>query len=218
MSNPSRIYIVDDHSVVRHGLATLLARVPEFTVCGEAASFDEALAGIEAAKPDLAVIDITLKDRSGLDLIRDLRAKNPDFRALVLSMHDELEYAGRALRVGARGYVMKENADDVLVDAIRAVLRGEVFVSAPAQQRLVQNMAEGNASGGPAGGVSDLTDRERDVFERLGRGFTTKRIADELGLSARTVEVHRANIKRKLGCDDAAQVLREAVKFVEGMT
>lgn len=216
MSNPSRIYIVDDHSVVRHGLATLLARVPELSICGEAASYDEALAGIEATQPDLAVIDITLKDRSGLDLIREIRAKRPDFKALVLSMHDELEYAGRALRSGARGYVMKENADDVLVDAIRAALRGEVFVSPQAQHRLVQNMAEGHEQKDASAGIGELTERERDVFDRLGRGFTTKRIADELGLSARTVEVHRANIKRKLGCEDAAQVLREAVKFVEG--
>ena len=215
MPDQHRIFIVDDHSVVRHGLATLLARVPELRVSGEAASYEEALAGISAQPPDLAVIDITLKDRSGLDLIRELRAKLPDLKTLVLSMHDEMEYAERALRAGARGYVMKENADDVLVEAIRAVLRGEVYVSPTASKRMVRNIAEGTAEPVTAGGIASLTDRERDVFERLGRGYTTKRIADELGLSARTVEVHRANIKRKLSCADAAQVLREAVKFVE---
>jgi DNA-binding NarL/FixJ family response regulator len=215
MSHQHRIYIVDDHSVVRHGLATLLARVPELKVSGEAATYDEALAGISVQPPDLAVIDITLKDRSGLDLIRELRAKLPDLKTLVLSMHDEMEYAERALRAGARGYIMKENADDVLVEAIRAVLRGEIYVSPSASKRMVQNIAEGTSEPDSAGGIASLTDRERDVFDRLGQGFTTKRIADELGLSARTVEVHRANIKRKLGCTDAAQVLREAVKFVE---
>lgn len=216
MSELKRIYIVDDHSIVRHGLSVLLARASDLTVCGEAGSFEEALTGLPAAAPDLAVIDITLKDRSGLDLIRDLREQLPDLKALVLSMHDETEYAERALRAGARGYVMKENADDVLVEAIRAVLRGEIYVSPAASRRMVENIADGTKDGASAEGIGSLTDRERDVFERLGRGYTTKRIADELGLSARTVEVHRANIKRKLGCTDAAQVLREAVRFVEG--
>lgn len=216
MSKPHRIFIVDDHSIVRHGLASLLARAADLEVCGEAPTYEEGLAAILADPPDVAVVDITLKDRSGLDLIRELRAKIPEFKAVVLSMHDEMEYAERALRAGARGYVMKENADDVLVEAIRAALRGEVYVSPAASRRMVQNIAEGTAEPDAGAGITALTDREREVFERLGRGMTTKRIADELNLSARTVEVHRANIKRKLGCEDAAQVLREAVKFVEG--
>ncbi len=216
MKTHHTIFIVDDHSIVRHGLATLLARVPELKISGEAATFDEALEKITAHPPDLAVIDITLKDRSGLDLIRELRAKLPDLKTLVLSMHEETEYAERALRAGARGYVMKENADDVLVEAIRAVLRGEIYVSPVASRRMVQNIAEGTTGAAAAEGVGALTDREREVFDRLGRGYTTKRIADELGLSARTVEVYRANIKRKLGCADAASVLREAVRFAEG--
>lgn len=212
------IFIVDDHSIVRHGLATLLARVPELKISGEAATFDEALEKIAAHPPDLAVIDITLKDRSGLDLIRELRAKLPDLKTLVLSMHDETEYAERALRAGARGYVMKENADEVLVEAIRAVLRGEIYVSPAASRRMVQNIAEGTTEAASAEGIGALTDRERDVFDRMGRGYTTKRIADEFGLSARTVEVHRANIKRKLGAADAASLLREAVRFAENKT
>jgi len=216
MSNQHRIFIVDDHSIVRHGLASLLVRAEDLKVCGEAATYEEGLAAIAADPPDLAVIDITLKDRSGLDLIRELRVKLPEFKAIVLSMHDEMEYAERALRAGARGYVMKENADEVLVEAIRAALRGEIYVSPAASRRMVQNIAEGNVEPDTGAGISALTDRERDVFERLGRGMTTRRIADELNLSARTVEVHRANIKRKLGCEDAAQVLREAVRHVEG--
>jgi len=216
MSNQHRIFIVDDHSIVRHGLASLLVRAEDLKVCGEAATYEEGLAAIAADPPDLAVIDITLKDRSGLDLIRELRIKLPEFKAIVLSMHDEMEYAERALRAGARGYVMKENADEVLVEAIRAALRGEIYVSPAASRRMVQNIAEGNVEPDTGAGISALTDRERDVFERLGRGMTTRRIADELNLSARTVEVHRANIKRKLGCEDAAQVLREAVRHVEG--
>lgn len=215
MSKPHRIFIVDDHSIVRHGLASLLARAADLEVCGEAPAYEEGLAAILADPPDVAVVDITLKDRSGLDLIRELRAKIPEFKAVVLSMHDEMEYAERALRAGARGYVMKENADDVLVEAIRAALRGEIYVSPAASRRMVQNIAEGTVEPDTGAGITALTERERDVFERLGRGLTTKRIADELNLSARTVEVYRANIKRKLGCEDAAQVLREAVKFVE---
>lgn len=219
MSNPSSIFIVDDHSIVRHGLSTLLGRVPELRIAGEAGSYEEAIEKISAARPDLAVIDITLKDRNGLDLIRELHAKFPEVKTLVLSMHDEAEYAERALRAGARGYVMKENADSVLVEAIRTALRGEVYVSPEAGRRMVRNISIGNnepASGD--GGIATLTDRERDVFERIGRAYTTRRIADELGLSARTVEVHRANIKRKIGCADAAQVVREAVRFVESRT
>ena len=218
MPKPHRIFIVDDHSVVRHGLAALLAHVSDLKVCGEAASYEDALADIPAKLPDLAVVDITLKDRSGLDLIRELRAKLPDLKTIVLSMHDEMDYAERALRAGARGYVMKENADDVLVEAIRAALRGEIYVSPAASRRMVKNIAEGTSEPDAGKGIAALTDREREVFERLGQGYTTKRIADELNLSSRTVEVHRANIKRKLGCDDAAQLLREAVRFAENKT
>lgn len=217
VTESARIFIVDDHAVVRHGLSAMLARDPSLRICGEAATYEEGLEGIRREKPDVAIVDITLKDRSGLDLVRELRAGDPDIKALILSMHDEGEYADRALRAGARGYVMKEQADEAIVEALRAVLRGEIYVSSAVQKKMLREMVDGTAATtSPEAGIAALTEREREVFERLGRGYTTRKIAEELALSARTVEVHRANIKRKLGCDDAAQVLREAVKFVEG--
>lgn len=183
------------------------------SVCGEAGTYDEALALAAAEKPDVAVVDITLKDRNGLELIREMRTRVPDVRALVLSMHDEAEYADRALRAGARGYVMKEDADEVIVSAIRHVLSGELYVSPAMSSRLIRQLSSGEKSG--AAGVASLTEREREIFECVGDGLSTRKIAEKFNLSERTVEVHRANIKKKLGCEDAAQMLREAVRWVE---
>ena len=206
-----QILIVDDHSVVRHGIALLLARQPDLAVAGEAATYDEGLAMAESLKPDVALVDITLKDRNGLDLIKEITARAPATRCLVLSMHDEVDYADRALRAGARGYIMKEEADEIIVDAIRQVLSGEIYLRPRASARVLRAHA-----GDTGTGVDSLTDRERDIFRSLGQGLTTKKIAEQFELSARTVEVHRANIKKKLGCEDAAQLLREAVRWVEG--
>jgi DNA-binding NarL/FixJ family response regulator len=214
MTAPARILLVDDHAIVRHGLALLLSKHPEFSVCGEAGSYDDALVVADKLKPDVAVVDITLKDRSGLDLVREWRERLPGLRALVLSMHDEREYAERALRTGARGYVMKENADEVVVDALHTILRGEVYASPEVSARMLRQLADGGHPA-EAGGVDSLTGREAEIFRALGEGLTSRKIAERFGLSERTVEVHRANIKRKLGCEDTAQLLREAVRWLE---
>jgi len=208
--------VIDDHSIVRHGLSLLLQREPDLTVCGEAGSFDEALELAAAQQPAVALVDITLKDRSGLDLIKELIARHPGMRCLVLSMHDEAEYADRALRAGARGYVMKEDADEVVVEAIRRVLNGEIYVSPVMSNRLIHQLSREKPEADAFAGVASLTEREREVFECLGEGLSTRKIAEKYGLSERTVEVHRANIKKKLRVEDAAQVLREAVRWVEG--
>jgi DNA-binding NarL/FixJ family response regulator len=201
-----RILVVDDHSVVRRGIAALLASEPDLEICAEAGSCAEARTLFEAARPDLLLVDVSLRDGNGLDLIGDLIARRPEARALVLTMHDETVFARRAAGAGAAGYVMKDQADECLVDAIRTVLDGgRFFPSDP-----------GEPGSGPAvGGVASLTDREREVFERIGRGWTTRQIAAGFGLSARTVEVHRAHIKRKLGCESSAGLVREAVRWVE---
>jgi DNA-binding NarL/FixJ family response regulator len=208
-----RILIVDDHSVVRHGLALLLSRNQDLSVCGEAGTYEEALEQAERLRPDVAIIDITLKERSGLDLVRDLRRRMPELRCLVLSMHEETEFAEKALRAGARGYVMKEEADTAIVEAIRKVMRDEIYLSERASAHVLR--AQLGGEGAAATGVDSLTERERVIFRCLGQGMTTRRIAEQFGLSARTVEVHRANIKKKMGCEDAAQLLREAVRWVE---
>lgn len=207
--------MVDDHAIVRHGLALLLAKHRDLAICGEAGSYDEGLAIAERKRPDVLVVDITLKDRSGLDLIRELRQRWPDLPCLVLSMHDEGDYAERALRAGARGYVMKEDADEVVVDALRTVLKGEVYASPEVSARMLRQFVDGAPEGGESTGIGSLTERELEIFRCLGEGLTTKKIAEKYGLSGRTVEVHRANIKRKLGCEDTAQLLREAVRWVE---
>jgi DNA-binding NarL/FixJ family response regulator len=209
-----RIIVVDDHSIVRHGLSLLLKREADMEVCGEAGTYDEAMAMAKEHQPEIMLVDITLKDRSGLDLIRELHAAFPGINCLVLSMHDEAEYADRALRSGARGYVMKEDADEVIVQAIRHVMKGEVYVSPVMSNRLIRQLSD-QENRDNASGVASLTDREKEIFECLGEGLSTRKIAEKFGLSERTVEVHRANIKKKLRLDDAAQVLREAVRWVE---
>lgn len=209
------LLLVDDHAIVRHGLSLLLSKYPEFVVSAEAGGVQEALAQIKKQVPDAAIIDLSMKDGNGLDLIREIKKDHPDLPCLVLSMHDELEYADRALRAGARGYVMKENADEVIVDALRAVLRGEIYASPDVAARMLQQVADKSGAREAATGVDSLTDREKEIFRCLGEGLTTKKIAEQFGLSARTVEVHRASIKRKLMCEDGAQLLREAVRWVE---
>ena len=210
---PSRLLVVDDHSIVRHGLTALLSKEKDLAICGEAGSCEEARAAIKALEPDLLIVDITLKDGSGLDVIREARAADPKVKALVLSMHDESVYAEKALRAGARGYVMKENADEDIVEAIRTVLRGELYISTEVSAQMLREYIGEEAAGKT--GIESLTERELQIFECIGQGLSSRKIADQFSLSTRTVEVHRAHIKRKLQCEDAAQVVREAVRWVE---
>ncbi len=215
--NRVRILLVDDHPIVRHGLVALLRSEPDLEVCGEAGSFEEGEQMIAALSPDLIILDITLKDRNGLHLITVAKKHNPRIRILVLSMHDERDYAESAIRAGAHGYIMKEQADAELVNGLRAVMRGEVFVSEEVSARLA---AAGSAGGGddsrPRHGIESLTPREMEIFEMIGHGLTTRTIADKLKLSSRTVEVHRAHIKEKLECETAAELVRMAVRWIEG--
>jgi len=213
--NRKRILVVDDHSIVRHGIATLLNSEADLIVCGEAGSYEQALELLPQTNPDVMLVDITLKDRNGLDLIREIRAAGNPVKVLVLSIHDESVYAERALQAGAQGYVMKEKGDDDIVKAIREVADGKTYVSPEISERILRQKIGGMPEAARTTGVSGLTDRELEIFECIGRGLDTRAIADKFALSARTVEVHRAHIKKKLGCQTAADVVREAVRWVE---
>jgi DNA-binding NarL/FixJ family response regulator len=209
-----RIYVVDDHPLMRRGYRSLLESEPDLRVCGEAGTVDEALAEIREQKPDLAIVDISLGDASGLDLIRRLHGRLPDLPILVVSMHDEVLYAERALRAGARGYLTKGETDADLVATVRTLLAGGHHLTPRMQARAIEQMA-GRAA--PAGQPpeSALTDRELEVYELLGRGFSTREVADTLVISPKTVETYRGRIKTKLGLSDSIELLHRAVQYAQ---
>ena len=209
-----RILLVDDHPIMRHGLAQLIRTEPGVQICGEAGSAGEGLTAVESLQPDLVVIDLTLPDKNGLELIKDIQALFPGTLCLVLSMHEEGLYAERALRAGARGYVMKEAAADHLVVAIRKVLSGGIYVSEGMASQMLEMMS-GNRARNAGTGVDRLTDRELEILELIGSGKATKHIAEQLHISTRTVEAHRAHIKEKLALGDGAALVRYAVQWVE---
>ena len=212
--NPARILVVDDHPIVREGLIKLLDLEGDLKVVGEAETAAEARKAAEQLKPDLVVLDITLREGNGLDLLKDLRLRCPKAAVLVLSMHDETVYAERVLKAGARGYLMKDQARGNVVAAIRKVLSGEVYLSPRMSQQVLSKVAAGAA---PAGGtpVDALSDRELEVFRLLGEGHTTRQVAQELHRSIRTIDAHRENIKRKLNLSSAAELIKRAVLWVQ---
>lgn len=208
-----RVILVDDHPIMRHGLAQLIRGEGGFEVCGEAGSAREGLDLVTALKPDLAVIDLTLPDKNGLELVKDIRAMQPATQCLVLSMHDESLYGERSLRAGARGYVMKEEAADHLINAIHKILAGGLYVSETLNARMLEQMTASTRS--KSAGLDALTDRELEILELIGKGVATKNIAAQLAISARTVEAHRAHVKEKLGISDGAALVRYAVQWIE---
>ncbi len=204
------LLLVDDHAIVRQGLAALLAREGDFAVVGEAGTYEDGLAALAAHAPGGVVLDLSLRDRSGLDWIRAARAKGYAGKILVLSMHDEGLYAEKALRAGAQGYVMKDQAEETLVAALRTVFAGKTYLSPAAEALLAGNQSSTEKD---AGGFEGLTARESEILHAIGGGLTTREIAEKFGLSGRTVDVHRVNIKRKLGCGSLAEVLVKATEF-----
>lgn len=205
------LLLVDDHAIVRQGLAALLAREDDFIVCAEAGSYEDGLAALAARRPDGVVLDLSLRDRSGLDWIREARAKGYTGKILVLSMHDEAIYAEKALRAGAQGYVMKDQAEETLVAALRQVLAGRNYLSPAVADLLAGHHAVPAEK--EATGFEGLTPRESEILYAIGGGLTTRDIAEKFGLSGRTVDVHRTNIKRKLGCASLAEVLVKATAY-----
>lgn len=212
--NVKRLLVVDDHPMMREGLAQLVHHESDLTVCGEAGSAQDALGLVDKLKPHLVLADISLPDKSGLELIRDLGAVHPGLPILVISMHDESLHAERALRAGARGYIMKQEGGGRIMEAIRQVLGGQVYVSAKMSARILETFSGGRTriSRSP---VERLTDREFEVFRLIGQGVATREIAKRLSLSVKTIEVHRANIKRKLNLKGATELVRHAVRWVE---
>jgi len=212
-SEKVKVLLVDDHPIVRQGLRELLEQQPDLTVCAEARDAAGALEAAGRCKPDLAIVDISLKDSSGIDLIKDFRLRFPGLLVLVLSMHDESLYAERVLRAGACGYVTKEEAPEQLLEALRRVLEGDLYVSQKVASRMIHKLVEGRPDEGGLP-VDRLSDRQLQIYGMIGRGIGTRQIAQKLHLSVKTVESHRENIKIKLGLADGSELLRHAIEWV----
>ena len=210
-----RIFIVDDHPLVRDGLANFISQQADLAVCGEAEDSGSAIAGMESCKPDVALIDISLKNESGLELVKTLQTQFPNVSLIVLSMHDEALYAERALHAGARGYVMKRETTKNVLTAIRRVLEGDIYVS----DRVVNSMAKRMSSRKSAAAepVERLSDRELEIFRLLGQGRTPSQIAEDLRLSLKTVQAYCARAKEKFGVTSLTELLRAAIRWEDAM-
>jgi len=208
------IFLVDDHPLVREWLTNLIHQQPDLVVCGEAETAAEALEAMARKKPDVAIVDISLKSGSGIGLIKDLRTLRPPVAVIVLSMHDENLYAERALRAGARGYIMKRETSKKIIAAVRQVLEGKLYLSGRLTALFAERFLDGNTPPlGPS--VGKLSDRELEVFQLLGQGYETRQIAEHLHVSMKTVQAFCARIKEKLNLTTATELLREAIRWHE---
>jgi len=208
-----RLLVVDDHPGFRRGIVALITDEPDLAVCGEADSAPAALEAMRRLNPDGAVLDISMPGTNGIELIKMMLAERPKLPILVLSMHEESLYALRALKAGAKGYVMKSEAMENVLAAIRTVLEREIYVSPKLGQRLIFKAIQANEAG-TGSPVDKLSDRELEVLQLLGRGFSTREAAEELHLSVKTIETHRANIKQKLGFKESGEMVRFAIEWV----
>ncbi len=214
MSQKIKILLVDDHPLVREGLVNLIGQQSDFEVCGEAASEPHALELIRTVQPRVAIVDISLENGSGIELVKSIKALHPDVTVLVLSMHDESLYAERALRAGARGYIMKREAAKKIIQGIRSVLAGQLYVSDKIAAVMNENYVEGRTAAN-ASPIGQLSDRELEVFQLLGLGHNTRQIADHLHVGFKTVQAYCARIKEKLNLANINELLREAVRWHE---
>jgi len=211
-TNPKvRIFLVDDHPIVRRGFQLLLAMEPDVTVCGEADSAPVALEKILALKPDVAIVDLALKSGSGLELIKQLRAQNATLKILVFTMRGEVFYAERALRAGANGYITKEEGTEKAIEAIRLVMKGKLYVSSQLADTMIARMT-GNSKG--ATPTETLSDREIEILELVGKGLGSQQVAKTLGISIKTVESHREHIKTKLSLKSASELVSYAFNWM----
>ena len=214
--NKTKILIVDDHPIVRQGLAELVNHEDDLVVGGQAEDAHQAMTAIKELRPDVAVVDISLKETSGMELIKDIYAQYPNLPVLALSMHDESLYAERALRAGARGYVMKQEATEKVIEAIRKIRSGEVYVSDKMAARMVRKLVGGGTETSTSA-IERLSDRELEVFRLIGKGHGTRQISERLHLSIKTIETYRAHIKEKLDLADAAELLQYAIQWVNSL-
>ncbi len=209
-----RILVVDDHPLVREGLTTLIRTTPDLIVDGEAGTVDGACRLLENRRPDLVLVDLMLPGKDGIELIKQVRARYPSLRVLALSMHEESVYAERVLRAGAHGYIMKEMPGPQIIEAIRTVLRGEVYVSPATASQMVRQLVDKNGREYPRNGVENLSNRELQVFFSIGNGLTSKEIADRLKLNIKTIQTYREHIKHKLGLRNATDLVHYATQWV----
>jgi DNA-binding NarL/FixJ family response regulator len=206
------VFVVDDHPIVRQGLTLLINQEPDLTVCGEAEEMHSALSAILAVKPDILIVDISLNGPDGLELLKNVRINSPRMPVLILSMHDESIYAERALRAGANGYIMKQEATEKVLVALRRILSGEIYVSDKIANSMLQHYVRG-ANPSEHSSIAELTDRELEVFRLIGEGHGTRQIADDLHLSVKTVESYQAHIKEKLSLRSARELVQHAIEW-----
>jgi DNA-binding NarL/FixJ family response regulator len=210
-----RVVLVEDHRMFREWLGHMLEQGSAFSICGEADNNADAIAVIRRTKPDIAIVDLTLRGSSGLELIKDLKAQEIAVPVLVLSMHDDELYAERVVRAGARGYISKSEATSALTEAINTILRGDVFLSSKITAHLLKRMSGGASA--KSAGLELLADRELEVFQLIGNGYNSRKIADQLHLGESTVETYRARIKEKLGLKNAAELYVHASRWISGV-
>ncbi|HSY74513.1 MAG TPA: response regulator transcription factor [Dongiaceae bacterium] len=214
MPQKNKILLVDDHPLVREWLANLINEQHDLRICGEASNAPQAFQKIGVEKPDIVIVDISLEGGSGIELIKNIKSAHPDVAMIVLSMHDESLYAERALRAGARGYIMKREATKKILQAIRAVLDGKLYISDKISDAMAEKFVEGRPTAATSP-VEQLSDRELEVFQLLGRGLSTRQIADHLRVGFKTVQTYSARLKEKLKLDNATQLLHEAIRWHE---
>jgi DNA-binding NarL/FixJ family response regulator len=208
-----RVFVVDDHPIVRQGLALLIDQEPDLVVCGAAEEAETALEAISASRPDVVVLDISLPGPDGIDLLKTIRSIDPTLPILVLSMHDETTYAERALRAGANGYIMKQEATENVLVALRRILRHELYLSERIANRMLRQMVSGRSREVSQAPIARLSDRELEVFRLIGGGLGTRQIAEELRISVKTVESYQAHIKGKLELQSSRDLVQHAIEW-----
>lgn len=214
-NNTKKIIVVDDHPIVRQGLENLINHESDLSVCGQAEDAHQAMKAIKMLNPDMIIVDISLKEKNGLELIKDINTQYPSLPILALSMHDETLYAERVLRAGAKGYIMKQQATENVIKAIRKVLSSQLYVSDRMTIRMMHKLVRGKLEMGTSA-TDCLSDRELEVFLLIGKGHGTRQIAERLHLSIKTIETYRAHIKEKLNLAGAAELLQYAIHWVKG--